>query len=120
LIPRKDLIPFEKLPEFEKYILYRLSKLIEKVRKAYEKFDFHIVYHELHRFCVVELSSLIIDINRDYLYCELPDSFKRRATQTVFYYALDSLVKLMAPIFLLLPKRYGKIYLIKLKKYPYF
>jgi len=96
--PKKDLIPFEKLPEFEKYILYRLSKLIEKVRKAYEKFDFHIVYHELHRFCVVELSSLIIDINRDYLYCELPDSFKRRATQTVFYYALDSLVKLMAPI----------------------
>jgi isoleucyl-tRNA synthetase len=96
--PKKDLIPFEKLPEFEKYILYRLSKLIEKVRKAYERFDFHIVYHELHRFCVVELSSLIIDINRDYLYCELPDSFKRRATQTVFYYALDSLVKLMAPI----------------------
>lgn len=96
--PKKDLIPFEKLPEFEKYILYRLSKLIEKVKKSYEKFDFHIVYHEIHRFCVVELSSLIIDINRDYLYCEKPDSFKRRATQTVFYYALDSLVKLMAPI----------------------
>ena len=96
--PKKDLIPFEKLPDFEKYILYRLSKLIEKVKKSYERFDFHIVYHEIHRFCVVELSSLIIDINRDYLYCETPNSFKRRATQTVFYYALDSLVKLMAPI----------------------
>ncbi|WP_038058107.1 isoleucine--tRNA ligase [Thermodesulfobacterium hydrogeniphilum] len=96
--PKKNLIPFEKLPEFEQYILYRLSKVIEKVKKAYEEFDFHIVYHEIHRFCVVELSSLIIDINRDYLYCEAPDSFKRRATQTVFYYALDSLVKLMAPI----------------------
>lgn len=96
--PKKDLIPFEKLPDFEKYILYRLSKLIEKVKKSYEKFDFHIVYHEIHRFCVVELSSLIIDINRDYLYCETHNSFKRRATQTVFFYALDSLVKLMAPI----------------------
>ena len=96
--PQKNIIPFEKLPEFEQYILYRLSKVIEKVKKAYEEFDFHIVYHEIHRFCVVELSSLIIDINRDYLYCEAPDSFKRRATQTVFYYALDSLVKLMAPI----------------------
>ncbi|MCD6490615.1 MAG: isoleucine--tRNA ligase [Thermodesulfobacterium sp.] len=97
--PKKNLIPFEKLPDFEKYILYRLSKLIEKVKKAYEKFDFHIVYHEIYKFCVIELSSLIIDINRDYLYCELPGSFKRRATQTVFYYALDSIVKLMAPIF---------------------
>jgi len=96
--PKNDLIPFEKLPEFEKYILYRLGKLIEKVKKAYENFDFHIVYHEIYKFCVIELSSLIIDINRDYLYCELPDSFKRRATQTVFYYALDSIVKLMAPI----------------------
>ena len=96
--PKKHLIPFEKLPEFEQYILYRLSRLIQKVKKAYEEFDFHIVYHEIHRFCVVELSALIIDINRDYLYCEAPDSFKRRATQTVFYYAIDSLVKLMAPI----------------------
>lgn len=96
--PKKDVIPFEKLPEFEKYILYRLTRLIEKVKRAYENFDFHVVYHEIYRFCVVELSSLIIDINRDYLYCEPQESFKRRATQTVFYYALDSLVKLIAPI----------------------
>lgn len=96
--PERDLVEFEKLPEFEKFILSRLGKLIEKVKKAYEKFEFHLVYHELYRFCIVELSALIIDINRDYLYCEPPNSFKRRATQTVFYYALDSLVKLMAPI----------------------
>ncbi|QER41900.1 isoleucine--tRNA ligase [Thermodesulfobacterium sp. TA1] len=96
--PKKDLISFENLPSFEKYILYRLSKIIEKVKKGYEDFEFHVVYHEIYRFCVVELSSLIIDINRDYLYCERPDSPKRRATQTVFYYSLDSIVKLIAPI----------------------
>ena len=96
--PKKDIIEFEKLPPFEKYILHRLDRLIKRVKRAYEDFDFHIVYHEIHRFCVIELSALIIDINRDYLYCEAPDSFKRRATQTVFYYAIDSLVKLMAPI----------------------
>jgi isoleucyl-tRNA synthetase len=96
--PEKNLVPFEKLPGFEKYILYRLGKVIKKIKKAYENFDFHVVYHEIHRFCVVELSSLIIDINRDFLYCEEANSVKRRATQTVFYYALISLVKLMAPI----------------------
>ena len=96
--PSKDLVPFENLPGFERYVLYRLSELIKRIKKAYEDFDFHIVYQQIHRFCVIELSSWIIDINRDYLYCELPNSPKRRATQTVFYYALDSLVRLMAPI----------------------
>ncbi len=96
--PEKDLIPFEKLPSFERYILHRLSETLKKIRKAYEDFEFHLVTYEIHRFCTVELSSLIIDINRDYLYCEAPDSFKRRATQTVLYYSLDTLVKVMAPI----------------------
>ncbi|MFN3921743.1 MAG: isoleucine--tRNA ligase, partial [Caldimicrobium sp.] len=97
--PEKDLIPFENLPSFEKYILYRLSESLKKIRKAYENFEFHLVTYEIHRFCTVELSSLYIDINRDFLYCEAPQSFKRRATQTVLYYALDTLVKVMAPIF---------------------
>lgn len=96
--PEKDLIPFEKLPPFEKYILYRLSETLKKIRKAYEDFEFHMVTYEINRFCTVELSSLIIDINRDFLYCEAPESFKRRATQTVLYYSLDTLVKVMAPI----------------------
>ncbi len=96
--PKKDLIPFEKLPEFEKYILYRLNEVLKRMKRAYEEYDFHIVYQELHKFCVIELSSLLIDINRDYLYCELPESFKRRATQTVFYYVIEGFLPAMAPI----------------------
>ena len=96
--PEKDLIPFEKLPGFERYILHKLSESLRKIKKAYQDFEFHLVTYEIHRFCTVELSSLLIDINRDYLYCEAKESFKRRATQTVFYYSLDTLVKTMAPI----------------------
>lgn len=96
--PERDLIDFEKLPAFERYILYRLSESLKKIRQSYENFEFHLVTYEIHRFCTVELSSLYIDINRDFLYCESPHSVKRRATQTVLYYALDTLVKVMAPI----------------------
>ncbi|MFN3406418.1 MAG: class I tRNA ligase family protein, partial [Caldimicrobium sp.] len=96
--PEKDLIPFEELPSFERYILSKLSESLEKIRQAYERFEFHLVIYEIHRFCTVELSSLFIDINRDFLYCEKAESFRRRATQTVLYYALDTLVKVMAPI----------------------
>lgn len=96
--PVKDLIPFEKLPPFERYILFCLSQSLKKIKEAYENYEFHLVSYEIHRFCTVDLSSLFIDINRDFLYCEAPQSFKRKATQTVLYYALDTIVKTMAPI----------------------
>ncbi|MCS7199194.1 MAG: isoleucine--tRNA ligase [Caldimicrobium sp.] len=127
--PSTDLIPFESLPLFERFILYKLSQSLKKIRKAYEDFEFHIVSHEIHRFCTVELSSLLIDINRDYLYCEAPQSFNRRATQTVFYYALDTLVKVMAPILsftaeeiwqnLPYPKEKSSVFLTELPDYSF-
>lgn len=96
--PREDLISFDRLPSFERYILHRLTESLRKIKRAYETYEFHLVTYEIHRFCTVELSSLFIDINRDYLYCEAKNSFKRRATQSVLYFALDTLVKVMAPI----------------------
>ncbi len=96
--PEKDRRAWEELPEFERYLLFRLAELIRRVKKAYEDYEFHLVVHELHRFCVVELSSLFIDINRDRLYCEHPEDSLRRASQTVLYHALSALVRLMAPI----------------------
>ncbi|OAQ21617.1 isoleucine--tRNA ligase [Thermosulfurimonas dismutans] len=96
--PQKHRVPWEELPEFERYLLYRLGQLIKRVRRAYEEYQFHIVVQEIHRFCVVELSALAIDINRDRLYCDHPEDRLRRATQTILYEALEALVRLMAPI----------------------
>ncbi|MBX6424010.1 isoleucine--tRNA ligase [Thermosulfurimonas sp. F29] len=96
--PERHLVSWEELPELERYLLLRLGELIRRVRRAYEDYEFHLVVHELHRFCVVELSSLFIDINRDRLYCDHPEDPRRRATQTVLYHALSALVRLMAPV----------------------
>ncbi|WP_456434403.1 isoleucine--tRNA ligase [Thermosulfuriphilus sp.] len=96
--PQKDLVPPEKMPEFDRLMLYRLSELIHRVRKAYEDYNFHLVYHRLHQFCVVDLSATYIDIMRDTLYCEAPEALIRRSAQTVLYQALISLTKLMAPV----------------------
>ncbi len=96
--PSKDLVAPGDLPEFDRYFLYRLSRLIIRSQKAYEDFNFHLVFQALHQFCAGELSALYIDVSRDTLYCEAPDSPKRRAVQTVLYHALRSLTLLMAPI----------------------
>ncbi|WP_456370254.1 isoleucine--tRNA ligase [Thermodesulfatator atlanticus] len=96
--PEKDKVPIEELPEFERFMLYRLSRLIKRARKAYDDFDFHIISHGIHQFCAVDLSALFIDISRDTLYCESPNSPARRAAQTVLYEALTAITRLMAPI----------------------
>ena len=94
--PIKDRCP--ELTLIDRWMLSRLQQLITQCREAYERFEFHKVYHAINQFCAIELSSLYIDITKDRLYCDAPDWPRRRATQTVMRQMLESLVRLFAPI----------------------
>ena len=72
--------------------------MIADCRSAYEAFEFHKVYHTLNQFCAVDLSSLYIDITKDRMYCDGPDSPRRRATQMTIHKIFDALSRLLAPI----------------------
>ena len=65
--------------------------MIGTCRSAYEKFEFHKVYHALNQFCAVDLSSLYVDITKDRMYCDAPDSPRRRATQAAMREIFDAL-----------------------------
>jgi isoleucyl-tRNA synthetase len=82
----------------DRWILERLDEVIGTCRSAYEKFEFHKVYHALNQFCAVDLSSLYIDITKDRMYCDAPDSPRRRATQAAMREIFDALGKLLAPV----------------------
>ena len=82
----------------DRWILERLDEVIRECRAAYEGFEFHKVYHTLNQFCAVDLSSLYIDITKDRMYCDAPDSPRRRSTQAVMQRILWSLCQLLAPI----------------------
>jgi isoleucyl-tRNA synthetase len=82
----------------DRWILERLDEVIGDCRAAYEKFEFHKVYHTLNQFCAVDLSSLYIDITKDRMYCDAADSARRRATQIVMHEIFDALCRLLAPI----------------------
>ena len=96
--PQKDMIPDAQLLELDRWILLRLQKLISRLREAYANFEFHLVFHSLHNFCTVDLSSLYLDILKDRLYTSFASSRERRAAQTALYKILDALVRLMATI----------------------
>ena len=82
----------------DRWILERLDEVIGTCRSAYEKFEFHKVYHALNQFCAVDLSSLYVDITKDRMYCDAPDSPRRRATQAAMREIFDALCRLLAPV----------------------
>ena len=78
--------------------MMRLDAVIDKVLEGYNAYDFHIVFHAIHNYCTVDLSSFYLDIIKDRLYCEKIDSPTRRAAQTAMYIILDTLTRMIAPI----------------------
>ncbi|MBM3299397.1 MAG: isoleucine--tRNA ligase, partial [Deltaproteobacteria bacterium] len=96
--PQKDIVPAERLRPLDRFALDRLNRVIHRVRKAYEDFEFHVVFHTLYNYCTVDLSSLYLDILKDRLYVERWDGELRRSAQTALFHILSALVRLMAPI----------------------
>ena len=82
----------------DRWILSRLQQVISECREAYANYEFHKVYHTLNQFCAVDLSSLYVDITKDRLYCDAPDSTRRRATQQAMRTIFEALTKLLAPV----------------------
>ncbi|MCP4023619.1 MAG: isoleucine--tRNA ligase, partial [Desulfobacteraceae bacterium] len=96
--PAKDLQDIGKMSELDRFILHRLHHVVDKSISAYDDYEFHTIYHTLHNFCVVDLSSFYLDIIKDRLYTSPASDPARRDAQTVMYIILDALVRLMAPI----------------------
>jgi isoleucyl-tRNA synthetase len=94
----RDCIPVTKLQEIDRWILNRFQRLVAQVLKSYEGYEFHIIYHAVHNFCVVELSSLYFDILKDRLYTSPPSSPQRKSAQNAIYRVLEGMVRFMAPI----------------------
>jgi isoleucyl-tRNA synthetase len=96
--PEKDRIAYDSMPEIDRFALHRLQELIQKTRRAYETYEFHIVYHALYNYCTVDLSAFYLDVLKDRLYTSPPRSAARRSAQTVMHRVLDAMARLMAPI----------------------
>ncbi|MGH7273080.1 MAG: isoleucine--tRNA ligase, partial [Nitrospiria bacterium] len=96
--PARHWVEDSALWEIDRWALCRLANLTGRVLKAYEDFEFHIVFHALNNFCAVDMSALYLDILKDRLYTARRDSLDRRAAQRTLCDILVTLCRLMAPI----------------------
>ena len=100
----------------DRWALHHLQKLIARVREAYERFEFHVVYHSVQNFCAVEMSALYFDILKDRLYTFPSGSQGRKSAQTALYEILKRWPVSWLLYFLSHRKRSGDTFLKGLRR----
>jgi len=96
--PERDALPPAQMREVDRWILTRLSRLVERLTQAYDTFEFHQVYYRVHEFCAVDLSQIYLDLLKDRLYTYPPNSRARRSAQTALFHLTTILAKVLTPI----------------------
>ena len=92
-----ERVKLADMPELERWVLHRLTALDARIRAAVENYDWTGVYPELHNFCSTDLSAFYFDIRKDAIYCDRPDSLRRRAARTVLDHLHRCLTTWLAP-----------------------
>ncbi len=96
--PAKDAVPYEQLPELDRYMLHRMTEVFGEVKEAFENYQFFRFFQVVQNFCVVDLSNFYLDIAKDRLYISAPNALRRRSCQTVLAVAVENLAKAIAPV----------------------
>jgi isoleucyl-tRNA synthetase len=93
-----EAVAHDQMPELERWVLHRLAELDAEVRAGYAAYDFQGVFQKLFTFCTTDLSAFYFDIRKDALYCDAPQSLRRRAARTVMDALFHRLTTWLAPI----------------------
>ncbi len=96
--PAADLLSAQEMREVDRWILHRLSRLVDRLTRSYDEFEFHQVYYRMHEFCAVDLSQVYLDLLKDRLYTYPPKSPARRSAQTALWVLATTLAKMLSPI----------------------
>ncbi|HYK26083.1 MAG TPA: class I tRNA ligase family protein, partial [Steroidobacteraceae bacterium] len=96
--PARDAVHPAELIALDRWVIARARALQSELIEAYRTYAFHLVYHKVHNFCIVDLSAFYLDVVRDRLYTTQSRSLARRSAQTALYHIAESMVRWFAPI----------------------
>jgi isoleucyl-tRNA synthetase len=87
-----------KPTDLDTWALAEYDRVNAAVQTAYERYEFQSAHKLLYDFCNDTLSATYLAAIKDRLYCDKPDSPRRRRTQTALLKITDGLCRLLAPI----------------------
>ncbi|MEO8445096.1 MAG: class I tRNA ligase family protein, partial [Gammaproteobacteria bacterium] len=96
--PARDALPVDALVAVDRWAVSRTAALQAEILAAYEGYEFHRVYQQLHNFCIVDLGAFYLDVIKDRLYTTPRGGVARRSAQTALWHIAEALVRWLAPI----------------------
>jgi isoleucyl-tRNA synthetase len=96
--PAQDLVHPARMVALDRWAVSRTAQLQAEIVAAYREYAFHLVYHKVHNFCIVDLSAIYLDIVRDRLYTTAAGSPARRSAQSALYHIAQAMVRWLAPV----------------------
>lgn len=95
--PATDLVPSDKMLALDRWAVDTAKRLQTHIIKAFEEYQFHVIYQELHNFCIVEMGGFYLDIIKDRQYTSYATGLARRSTQTAMFHIIHAMVRWLAP-----------------------
>jgi isoleucyl-tRNA synthetase len=96
--PAQHLLQPKQMLALDSWAVDKARLIQEEIVKAYEAYQFHIIYQKIHHFCTVEMGSFYLDIIKDRQYTTKSNSLARRSAQTAMFHISEALVRWLAPI----------------------
>ena len=93
-----DQILLEDMVNLDRWAVEKTYLLQKEILDLYNQFEFHQIFHTIHNFCVLDMGGFYLDIIKDRIYTNKPDSLSRRSAQTAMYHILEAMVRWLAPI----------------------
>ncbi|HEY9199905.1 MAG TPA: isoleucine--tRNA ligase, partial [Gammaproteobacteria bacterium] len=68
LDPVEHALPPERMLMLDRWAVERARQLQDDIRRAYDNYEFHLIYQRVHNFCAVDLGSFYLDVIKDRQY----------------------------------------------------
>ena len=88
----------KEFEDIDLFILAKLERVKNEVIKLYDSYNFQNAVSLILTFMSTDLSSFYLDYAKDILYCDSKKSKRRLQVQTVIYYVVNDLMRLLNPI----------------------
>ena len=96
--PAVDAVDPADMVDIDRWALQRARDLQAEILRAYETFEFHLIYQKVHNFCSVDMGAFYLDIIKDRQYTAKADGPSRRSAQTAMYHIIEALSRWLAPV----------------------
>jgi isoleucyl-tRNA synthetase len=96
--PEHHSVPADRMIALDQWAVGRTHRLQQEIVRAYQDYNFHLIYQKLLNFCVADMGGFYLDVIKDRQYTTQADSLPRRSCQTAMFHIVEAMVRWMAPV----------------------